>query len=97
MCNIYRFVKDLWNSLLIAKLGAYGFDAKALYYIKGYLDSRKQRVRVNSNLVLGKKLLLGYRNVPFKGHFYLNLCEWPFLFVSSFKLSNYAHAVDNTL
>ena len=35
--------------LLIAKLGAYGFDAKALYYIKSYLDNRKQRVRVNNN------------------------------------------------
>ena len=85
MCNIDRFVKGLWHSLLIAKLGAYGLDAKALYYVKGYLDSRKQRVRVNSNLVLGKKLLLGYRNVPFKGHFYLNLCEWPFSFCLKFQ------------
>ena len=85
MCNIDRFVKGLWHSLLIAKLGAYGLDAKALYYVKGYLDSRKQRVRANSYLAFGKKLLLGYRNVPFKGHFYLNLCEWPYFFCLKFQ------------
>ena len=33
----------------IAKTGSYGFDTKALYYIKSYPDNRKQRVRVNSN------------------------------------------------
>ena len=50
------------HKLLISKLEAYGFDTKALYYIKSYLDNRKQRVRV---LVLRKKVLLRYRKVPF--------------------------------
>ena len=57
MCNICGF-DTLNHNLLIAKLGTYGFGIKALCYIKSYL--RKQRVRVNNNLVLGKKLLLGY-------------------------------------
>ena len=69
MCETFidlsKVFDTLTHNLLIFKLGAYGFDTKALYYAKGYLDSRKQRVRVNSNLVLGKKLLLGYRKVPF--------------------------------
>ena len=42
-------------NLLIAKLGAYGFDTQTLYYIESYLDNRKQRVRVNSNFSSSKK------------------------------------------
>ena len=36
---------------IICKLGAYGFDTRALYYIKSYLDNSKleNRKRVNSN------------------------------------------------
>ena len=63
--DLSKVFDTLTHNLLIVKLRAYGFDTKALYYAKDYLDSRKQRVRVNSNLVLGKKLLLGYRKVPF--------------------------------
>ena len=37
------------QNLLITKLGAYGFDTKALYCIKSYLDNRKRRIRVNNN------------------------------------------------
>ena len=33
------------HNLFIAKLGACGLDTKALYYVKSYLDNRKQRVR----------------------------------------------------
>ena len=38
------------QNLSIAKLGAYGFNAKALYYIKSCLDNKKQTVGVNSNI-----------------------------------------------
>ena len=63
ICAILSKAFDTLNhKLLIAKLGAYGFDTKALYYIKSYLDNRKQRVRV---LVLRKKILLRYHKVPF--------------------------------
>ena len=53
MCAIFMDLSmafyTLNQKLLIAKLGAYGFDAKALYYIKRYLDNKKQRFCVNSN------------------------------------------------
>ena len=45
------------HNLLIVKLGAYGFDTIALYYIKSYLDNRKQRVRVNSNFSSQQKII----------------------------------------
>ena len=44
-----RTFGTLNHKSLIAKSGACGFDTKALYYIKGYLDNRKQRARKNSN------------------------------------------------
>ena len=47
--DLSKAVDTLNHKLLIAKLEAYGFDIKALYYIKRYLGNRKQRVRVNSN------------------------------------------------
>ena len=68
MCNIYRSVKTLDTlnqNLLIAKLATYGFDTKNLYYIKSYLGNRKQKFVWIVILVLGKKLWLGYRKVPF--------------------------------
>ena len=53
ICAIFmelpKAFEALNHKLLIVKLGAYGFDAKALYYIKSYLDNRKQRFCVNSN------------------------------------------------
>ena len=43
----------------IAKLGAYGFDTKALYYIKSYLDNIKQSVRVNINFSSWQEIIAG--------------------------------------
>ena len=45
--------------LLVAKLGAYRLDTKALYYIKSYLDNRKQRVRVNRNFSSWQEIIAG--------------------------------------
>ena len=46
---------DILNhDLLIAKLGAYGFETDALRYMKSYLRNRKQSVRVNNTLVSGR-------------------------------------------
>ena len=63
--DLSKAFDTLNHKLLIAKLGAYKFDAKALYYIKSYLGYWKQRVRWIAVLVLGKKLLLEYHKVPF--------------------------------
>ena len=35
-------------NLLIAKLSAYGFDRKSLIFISAYLNSRKQKTRIES-------------------------------------------------
>ena len=40
--DLSKAFDTLNHKLLIVKLGAYGFDAKALYYIKTYLDNGKQ-------------------------------------------------------
>ena len=47
-------VFDILNHLLIAKLGAYGFETDAITYMKSYLTNRKQRVRVVKRLVSGR-------------------------------------------
>ena len=51
MCNLHEpFSKafdTLNHDLLIAKLGAYGFETDALRYMKRYLTNRKQTIRVN--------------------------------------------------
>ena len=50
MCNLRGPLKafnTLNHNLLIAKLGADGFETDALRYMKSYLANRKQRVRVN--------------------------------------------------
>ena len=53
ICAIFMDLSRAFGTLnhkpLIAKSGAYGFDTKALYYIKGYLDNRKQTTCTNSN------------------------------------------------
>ena len=37
------------HNLLIAKLGAYGFERDSLSFMKSYLKDRQQQVRVNNN------------------------------------------------
>ena len=86
--DLSKAFDTLSHNLLITKLGAYGFDTKVLYYIKGYLDKRKQRVRVNSNFSFLQGIVLG----PLIFNIFVNDL---FLFVSDSKLSNYAD--DNTL
>ena len=43
------------HGLLIAKLGAYGFQEDALVFMKRYFTNRQQRVRVNSNFSMWEK------------------------------------------
>ena len=51
---------DLMNhDLLIAKLGAYGFQKDALSFMKSYLTKRRQRVFVNSNFSAGERIISG--------------------------------------
>ena len=45
------------HNLLIAKLGAYGFERDSLSFIKSYLKDRQQRVRVNNNFSSWEKII----------------------------------------
>ena len=84
------------HKLLIAKLGVYVFDTKALNYIKSYLHNRKQRVSMNSNFSSWQEIIVGVPqdsiSEPLLFSIFVNDL---FLSVSSSNLSNYAD--DNTL
>ena len=47
------------HDLLIAKLGAYGFDTAPLKLISSYLTNHFQRTKVNTSFSIWSKLLLG--------------------------------------
>ena len=47
------------HDLLIAKLGAYGFQKDAHSFMKSYLTKRRQRVRVNSNYSAWERIISG--------------------------------------
>ena len=84
------------HKLLIAKLGVYVFDTKALNYIKSYLHNRKQRVSMNSNFSSWQEIIVGVPqdsiSEPLLFSIFVNDL---FLSVSSSNLSNYAD--DNAL
>ena len=47
--NLLKAFDTLSHNLLIAKLGASGFERDSLSFMKGYLKDRQERVRVNNN------------------------------------------------
>ena len=47
--DLSKVFDTLNHNLLIAKLGAYGFERESLSFMKSYLKDRQQRVRVNGN------------------------------------------------
>ena len=47
------------HDLLIAKLGAYGFDTASLKLIRSYLTNRFQRTKMNASFSNWSKLFLG--------------------------------------
>ena len=93
--DLSKAADTLNHKLLIAKLGAYGFDIKALYYIKRYLGNRKQRVCVNSNFSSWQEIIAGVSQDSILGSLLFNIfLNDLFVSVSSSNLSNYAD--DNT-
>ena len=57
--NLLKAFDTLNHDLLIAKLGAYGFEKDALRYMKSYLTNRKQRVRVNKTFSEWERITTG--------------------------------------
>ena len=53
--DLSKAFDTLNHNLLIAKLGAYGFERDSLSFMKSYLKDRQQRVRVNNNFSSWKK------------------------------------------
>ena len=93
--DLSRAFGTLNHKPLISKSGAYGFDTKALYYIKGYLDNRKQTSHVNSNFSFWQEDIAGVpQDFILEPHLF-NIFVNELLFFSSSNLSNYAD--DNTL
>ena len=85
------------HDLLIAKLGAYGFQKDTLSFMKSYLTKRLQRVRVNSvNFSAWESIISGVPQASILGPLLFNIfLNDIFLFVENSDLSNCAD--DNTL
>ena len=47
------------HDLLTTKLGAYGFQEDALFFMENYFMNRQQRVRVNSNFSISEEIIAG--------------------------------------
>ena len=94
--DLSKAFDTLNHNLLIAKLGANGFETDALRYMKSYLTNRKQRVRVNKMFSEWKRITTGMPQGSILGPLLFNIfLNDLLLFISSSSLSNYAD--DNTL
>ena len=57
--DLSKAFDTLNHNLLIAKLGAYGFERDSLSFMKSYLNDRQQWVRVNNNFSSWEKIIAG--------------------------------------
>ena len=94
--DLSKAFDTLNHDLLIAKLGAYGFETDALRYMKSYLTNRKQRVKVNKTFSEWERIITGVPQSSILGLLLFNIfLNDLFLIISNSSMSNYAD--DNTL
>ena len=95
LMDLSRTCDTLNHNLLIAKIGAYGFETGALRYLKSYLTNRKQRVRLIKTFSEWERITTGVPQGSILGLLLLiTFLNGLFLFISNSFLSTYAD--DNT-
>ena len=71
--DLSKAFDTLNHNLLIAKLGADGFETDALRYMKSYLTNRKQRVRVNKTFNEWERITTGMLQGSISGPLLFNI------------------------